>query len=55
MKQKEINTINEYLKKKPNIPAVNFFSKIFLSFREDESIAGGFYEYNRKNKIYYEN
>ena len=55
MKQEEINNIKEYItKKKPGIPAANFFSKTFLSFSEDEKVVRDFYEDSKNNKINYE-
>ena len=54
--QKELDKIKEYLKnKKPGIPAVNFFSKTFLSFSEEEKVAKDFYKDYENNKSYYEN
>ena len=54
--QKELDKIKEYLKnKKEGIPAVNFFSKTFLSFSEEEEVAKGFYEPYKNNKSNYEN
>ena len=49
LEQKEIDKINEYLEnKKPDLPAANFFSKAFLSFTEEETIAYSFYEEYKK-------
>ena len=55
LNKKEIDKINEYIKKKKQgIPAANFYSKTFLSFSEKESVANFFYQEYRKNKIKYE-